>query len=50
MNEQAEADVKMDHKRDNFKVECGVRQGDPLLSDLFNAILEEIFRKLEAWH
>ncbi len=46
MYEQAEAYVKMDQKGDNFKVERGVRQGDLLSPNLFNAVLEEVFGKL----
>ncbi len=44
---QGKAYVKMDRKGDNFKEENGVKQGDSLSSNLFIAILEEIFRKLE---
>ena len=33
----------------NFKIQRGVKQGDPVSANLFNAVLEEIF-KLLRWY
>ena len=35
-----------DRVSSNFKIERGVKQGDPISPNLFNAVLEQIFRKL----
>ncbi len=45
--QQAETYINMHRKGDNFKIECGVRQGNDLSTNLFSCILEAIFRKLE---
>lgn len=39
--------VRTDRKGETFPIKKGVRQGDPLSSNLFNAVLEEVFRNLE---
>ena len=48
-NEQT-ATVRTDVNSRAFSIERGVKQGDPLSSYLFNALLEHVFRKLKpAW-
>lgn len=42
----AKARIKLDKAGKFFNVERGVKQGDPLSPNLFNALLEEIFRGL----
>ncbi len=37
----------MDRRGREFKIERGVRQEDPLSPNLFNCLLEQIFRKLD---
>lgn len=45
------ATVKTDRLSKHFNIERGVKQGDPLSSLLFNALLEVIFRDLKPlWH
>eukprot|EP00959_Pyramimonas_sp_CCMP1952_P298749 6248789-Pyramimonas_sp.AAC.1 len=41
------ATVRTDVNSRGFSIEKGVKQGDPLSSYLFNALLEHVFRKLE---
>ena len=41
------AQIRLDSLGRNFKIERGVRQGDPLSPNVFNAILEQAFRKLD---
>mgnify|MGYP000844794401 CR=1 FL=1 len=37
----------MDMKGPIFKVKNGIKQGDPMSSNIFNCVLEEIFRQLD---
>lgn len=43
----AKAYVNLDRKGPLFAINKGVKQGDPLSSCLFNAVLEEIFKELD---
>lgn len=46
--ENSEANIKLDiPSTSNFKLERGVKQGDPMSPKLFNAVLEEIFKSLK---
>jgi hypothetical protein len=44
----ASATVKLDCMSKRFSLKRGVRQGDPASPQLFNAVLESIFRKLKS--
>jgi len=41
------AQIKLDLVGRHFKIKRRVRQGDPLSPNIFNAVLEDIFRKLD---
>ncbi len=43
MYNEPKARIKTDAIRECFSIKKGVRQGDPLSSNLFNSSLEEIF-------
>ena len=43
---KSKAFVKLDKKGKEFPTQKGVKQGDPLSSNLFNAVLEKVFRKM----
>ena len=40
------AQIRLDLLGRHFKIKRGVRQGDPLSTNVFNAVLEQVFRKL----
>ena len=40
MYEKLTAYIKRDQKGETFRINCGVAQGDPLLANLFNTVLE----------
>ena len=40
------AQTKLDKKGRSFEIKRGVRQGDPFSSNIFNAVLEDVFAKL----
>ncbi len=39
--------MRFDQNGEEFALGRGVKQGDPLFPNLFNSVLEEIFRKLD---
>nr|XP_032513904.1 uncharacterized protein LOC116767609 [Danaus plexippus plexippus] len=41
------AQVKLEYIADEFHIERGIRQGDPISPKLFSAVLEMVFRKLD---
>lgn len=45
--EKAKAYIKIDRKGPVFKVTNGIKQGDPMSSNIFNCVLEEIFRQMD---
>jgi len=47
MYNRAKAYVKLENKGAEFRVRNGVKQGDQLSSNIFNSVLEEIFKKLD---
>lgn len=44
---QSTAHIKLENTTASFKIERGVKQGDPLSPKLFNAVLESIFRNVD---
>ncbi len=38
--------IKLDRKGENFSIEKGVKQEDPLSPNIFNSVLEEVFWKM----
>ncbi|KAJ4435084.1 hypothetical protein ANN_23659 [Periplaneta americana] len=41
----SKAKIRLDKERKEFRLERGVRQGDPMSPKMFNSLLEEVFRK-----
>ncbi len=44
---KSKVEIKLDKKEELFQVQRGMKQGDPLSLNIFNAVLEEIFRKID---
>ncbi len=44
---ESKAYIKMDRTGELFNIKRGVRQGDPLSTNMFNCVCEEIFRNLK---